>query len=104
MAIGPVTLNGTVSRAQDMSIIKHNEDAKGMTDQSNFQMQLKKEVNEHLTKVRHADNSEMEKKKHDAKEKGKNEYAGDGGRNRKQEEKKDGKVIVRGHSSFDIKI
>lgn len=71
MAIGPVTLNGTVSRAQDMSIIKHNEDAKGMTDQSNFQMQLKKEVNEHLTKVRHADNSEMEKKKHDAKEKGK---------------------------------
>ncbi|MBO5293316.1 MAG: hypothetical protein J6B10_09075 [Lachnospiraceae bacterium] len=105
MAIGPVTLNGAMSRAQDMTMLKHNEDMKGSIDQNNFQTQFQKEVKEHMTKVRHSDHSEMEQKKYDAREKGDNEYTGDGGKHRRQqEEKKDGKVIVRGRSSFDIKI
>lgn len=104
MAISPITMNGMVSRTQDVSILKQNEDAKGMTDQNNFQTQFKKEINDHMTKVHRSDDSEMEQKKYDAKEKGDNEYAGDGGRRRKKEERKDGKVIVRGRSSFDVKI
>ena len=36
MAISPLLFNGSVSRMQDVSMIKHNEDAKGMVDQTNF--------------------------------------------------------------------
>ena len=105
MSINPVTLNGTLSRVQDMTMIKHNEDMKGTVNQNNFQTQFQKEVNEHVTRVRQSDNSDMSKTRKDAKDKGDNEYAGDGGRHRKREEdKKDGKVIVRGRTSFDMKV
>lgn len=105
MSINPVTLNGTLSRVQDMTMIKHNEDTKGAVDQNNFQTQFQKEINEHVTRVRQSDDSDMAKTRKDAKDKGDNEYAGDGGRRRKRgEDKKDGKVIVRGRSSFDMKV
>ena len=59
-----------------------------------------------LSQVRQADNSEMLDKKFDAKEKGDNQYAGDGGRGKKKAPAKqtDGKVILKGAGSFDMKI
>ena len=32
MAISPILFNGSVTRMQDVSQIKHNEDMKGMVD------------------------------------------------------------------------
>lgn len=105
MAINPVTLNGTLSRVQDMTMLKHNEDTKGAVNQNHFQVQFQKEVESSVNRVHHSDDTDMAKNRKDAKDKGDNEYAGDGGRRRRQnDEKKDGKVVVRGRSSFDMKV
>lgn len=105
MAIGFVEMQGQITRAQDFTTIKHNEDTKGMVDQTNFSQQMTKQVEKQVQRVNERDNTENRQKKHDAKEKGSNEYFGDGGRNRKHEkqEKKesDGKVLLKGVNTFD---
>lgn len=105
MAIGFVELQGQITRAQDFTTIKHNEDTKGMVDQTNFSQQMTKQVEKQVQRVNEREGAENRQKKHDAKEKGSNEYYGDGGRNRKHEkmEKKesDGKVLLKGVNTFD---
>lgn len=105
MTISRVELQGQVTRAQDFATIKHNEDNKGMVDQANFQRQFDQSVDNRLRQVRQGDRAENEGKKFDAKEKGNGNYSGDGGKNRKKEEKeKDGRVFLKGQGGFDIKI
>lgn len=105
MAISPLLFNGSVSRMQDVSMIKHNEDAKGMVDQSNFQNTFHKEIDSRVNQVHQSDDLENRQQKHDAKEKGKNQYMGDGGKNRQKERKpQDGRVIPKTMSGFDMKI
>lgn len=105
MAIGPVEMNGMISRTQDFTTIKQNEDNKGMIDQNNFQNQFKQEINHQMNRVQKGDDAKQEQKKYDAKEKGNGQYSGDGGKNKKKkEEKPEGKVIIKGKSSFDMKI
>lgn len=102
MAIGFVELQGQITRAQDFTTIKHNEDTKGMVDQTNFGQQMTKQVEKQVYRVNERDKAENRQKRHDAKEKGSNEYYGDGGRNRKQEKKEsDGKVLLKGVNTFD---
>ena len=104
MALGPVELNGVISRTQDYSTIKHNEDNKGVVNQHNFQSQFEKTIDIKHTQVIKGDDIRKEDRKFDAKEKGDNEYYRNGGRQKKKEEKADGKVTVKGSRSFDIKI
>lgn len=105
MTISRVELQGQLTRAQDFTNIKHNEDNKALVDQSNFQRQFDQSVETRIRQVHQSDRAENEGKRFDAKEKGNGHYAGDGGQKRKKEEKeKDGKVVLRGRSSFDIKI
>lgn len=108
MAISPLLYNSTVTRMQDVTSIKHNEDVKGMVDQANFQTSFHKEINTKLNQVHKSDNTEYHQKKFDAKDKGDNEYAGDGGKRRdnrsSRDSKADGKVIPKTHSGFDMKI
>jgi hypothetical protein len=105
MTISRVALQGQVTRAQDFTTIKQNEDNKGMVDQTNFQRQFDQSVDNRLRQVNQGDRAENEGKRFDAKEKGSGSYEGDGGRGRKKEEKEqDGKVLIKGRSSFDIKI
>lgn len=102
MAIGFVEMQGQITRAQDFTTIKHNEDTKGMVDQTNFGQQMTKQVEKQAQRVNEREKLENRQKRHDAKEKGSNEYYGDGGRNRKQEKKEpDGKVLLKGVNSFD---
>lgn len=102
MAIGFVEMQGQITRAQDYTTIKHNEDTKGLVDQSNFGQQMTKQVEKQTQRVNERDRMEYRQQKHDAKEKGNNEYHGDGGRNRKQTKKEsDGKVLLKGVSTFD---
>ena len=105
MTISRVELQGQVTRAQDFTTIKQNEDNKGMVDQANFQRQCDQTVDTKLRQVHQGERAENEGKKFDAKEKGNGNYSGDGGKNRKKEEKeKDGKVFLKGQGGFDIKI
>lgn len=104
MAIGPVELNGTISRMQDYSTIKQNEDNRGIVNQQTFQSRFEKEIDNRHRQVTKGDDTNREDKKFDAKEKGAGEYYGNGGRRRKKEENKNGKVTIKGQSSFDMKI
>lgn len=104
MAIGPVILNGVVSTSQDYSNIKQNEDNKAMIHQQSFQVQFEKQIDIRHTRVVQNEQMRKEERKFDAREKGDNEYTGDGGTKRKREENVNGKVIVKGHASFDMKI
>lgn len=103
MAIGFVEMQGQITRAQDFTTVKHNEDAKGLVDQSNFGQQMTRQIEKQTQRVNEKDKTENRQKKFDAKEKGNNQYAGDGGRNRKKEKKEpDGKVLLKGVSTFEI--
>jgi len=104
MAISPMMFNGSVTRMQDITPVKHNEDVKGMVDQTNFQNTFHKQIDNKLNQVHQSDNAENRQRKFDAKDKGDNEYAGDGGQKRKQEKNMDGKVIAKTHRSFDMKV
>lgn len=102
MAFGSIEIT-TITRTQDYTQIKQNEDYKGLTDQTNIGRQIQEETRQRAQEVKNSDNAEWHNKKFDAKEKGGSEYAGDGGDRRKQKKKED-KVVIKGHSGFDIKI
>ena len=105
MAIGPVELNGAMTRLQDLTSQKHNEDIKGIVDQSNYHTQFNKEIGNKLNQVHKSDDTNNKEAKYDAKEKGHGSYEGDGGkRHNKEEKKQDGKVTPKTFGNFDIKI
>ncbi|MGN0376050.1 MAG: hypothetical protein ACI4ED_00285 [Suilimivivens sp.] len=105
MTISRVELQGQVTRAQDFTTIKQQEDNKGLVDQTNYQRKVDRNVDVKAHQVQQGDRTENEGKRFDAKEQGNGTYYGDGGRRRKKEEKdKDGRVVLKNHSSFDIKI
>ena len=107
MGLGPLELSGVLQRTQDIATIRHNEEHKGQVDQNHFVDRLNKE---YKTLGDAFANEEFEQKKFDAKEKGSNEYTGDGGRHKKDEDAhshghdKEGVRIKMSESSFDIRI
>ena len=103
MAIGFVEMQGQITRAQDFTTVKHNEDTKGLVDQSNFGQQMTRQVEKQTQRVNEKNKTKNHQKKFDAKEKGGSEYHGDGGRNRKKQSREpDGKVLLKGVSTFEI--
>lgn len=102
MAFGAIELT-TISRAQDYTTIKHNEDNKVNVDQTNFSEQFQKTTEQNIREVHSSDDPKWHEKKPDAKEKGNGQYSGDGGKRRK---KKPGceQVVVKGRTGIDIKI
>lgn len=108
MAFSAIELT-TITRSQDYTTIKQNEDYKGMVDQNNIGQQVQKQTQQLTREVHDSDNAAWYKKQPDAKEKGGNGYAGDGGRNREKKGKQENQekheqVLVKGRQSFDIKI
>ena len=101
MAFGAIEFT-TISRSQDFSIVKHNEDNKGFVDQANFSQQVEKNAEQRVREVHSSDDTEWRQQNPDAKEKGNNEYQGDGGRHRRQ--RADGRVVVKGQGGFDMKV
>lgn len=105
MTISRVELQGQITRAQDFTNIKHNEDTHASVQQSQIMKSNDKAVELKLHQVNDAEHTENRQKKFDAKEKGSNQYEGDGGQKRKKEAEEDGKVIVKGAKPvFDFKI
>lgn len=106
MAIGLVELQGSVQRLQDYAQLKHNDDNKGVVMQSQLARDAKETQEDKANTVRRGDDVNNGQKRFDAKDKGSNEYTGDGGRYRNNAERnKDGKVIIKGEGSIlDIRI
>lgn len=102
MAFGAIDLT-TISRAQDYSIIKQNEDNKGMVAQTIISQDIQKNTEQRIREVHSSDDSDWHDKNPDAKEKSNSEYFGDGGKRRKGARKQE-RVVVKGRSSFDMKI
>ena len=101
MAFGSIEFT-TISRAQDYSAIKHNEDNKGFVDQTNIIQQTEKTTEQRIREVHSSDDTQWHQKNPDAKEKGNNEYKGDGGRNRKRGSSE--RMAVKSRGGFDMKI
>lgn len=101
MAINPIDL-AAVTRTQDYSIIKHNDDQKPVAQQSTLVQQTQKDDRQKASEVVRQEQAQWHEKGFDAREKGDNEYSGDGGKKRKKEKRE--QVIVNGHKGFDIKI
>lgn len=99
MAIGPIELQGMNLRTQDFQGLKNSENQKPIMDNMNYQTQVQKNVETNVEFVHDKDSAEFSKGDSNQ---NKNEYAGDGGRNRKKN--KDGKVIDKSVRSFDMKV
>jgi len=97
-----------IVRAQDYTIIKHNEDVKNDVDQNNFGIARDRRETQQNTEVVNTSESRWNSKDPDAREKGSNEYYGDGGSSRRESrpEKPQDKVVVKGPmgGGFDLKI
>ena len=102
MAFGSIEIV-SLTRTQEYTTIKHQEDSKGFVNQSGIGQQIEKKTEQMAHEVHSSDNAGWHNKKFDARDKGANEYSGDGGKKRRQNEKQD-KVVVKGHQGFDIKI
>lgn len=107
MGIGPLELSGGMTRVQDFANMRSAEEARPVADQAAFSDKLHKEIREKSETVKRGDDVDYEEKKFDAKEKGSNEYEGDGGKKRRNDgvTTADGSVKVKSvQSIFDVRI
>ncbi len=105
MALGPIELNVTVTRVQDYTALKHNEDIRPNIQQMDMSRQGLKEADLKSTFVQKMDETTNDQKKHDAKEKGKNQYMGDGGKKRPGTKiPQEGAVVKKEQGGFDFRI
>ena len=70
---------------------------------TNFSQQMDKQTEQMTKQVTGSDQADWYNQKQDAKEKGKNEYRGDGGRKRKKQDAPD-RATRKDRGGFDIKI
>ncbi len=103
MAISPILLNGSIQQTDNVLHNQVKQAEKGMVDQGNIQIQEEKKEQRRAKQVVNADETMFKENRFDAKEKGRNEYSGDGGKHRKKF-KGDGKVVAKSVGGFDIKI
>lgn len=92
----------SIPRVQDFTTIKHQEDTRAALAQMNMNQQSGKEIQKNSQQVNQTQEVMWQQKKFDAKEKGSNEYSGDGGK--KRGGKPTAQVVVKGQQGFDIKI
>lgn len=106
MSISRIELQGQITRAQDFTNIKHNEDQHSNVQQSVISRQSGKAAELKLHHVNDSEETQNYQKKFDAKEEGSNQYQGDGGGQRKKKRPpEDGRVVVKGPThGFDLKI
>lgn len=103
MAFGSIEIV-SLTRTQEYTTIKQQEDNKGFVNQTNIGQQLDKKTEQLAREVNSSDNAQWQNKKFDAREKGSNEYSGDGGKKRRDQKDRQEQVVIKGHQSFDMKI
>lgn len=104
MAVGAIQ-NATIARVQDYSTIKQNEDNKGYMNQVSISQDREEDTQQKARQVRSGEEADWKNKRQDAREKGSNEYHGDGGRKRRGTNPSEQMVVKdRPRQSFDMKI
>ena len=108
MGLSPIEISGAMSRVTDFAVLKQQDDQKAVVNQLNYTGTVEKQAEDRSNTVERGNNADNNQKKFDARDKGSNEYAGDGGRQKqgKNESVGDGLVRPKGlnQSSFDIRI
>lgn len=99
MAMGTINIV-TMTRTQDFTAIKQNEDNKAAMTQMTMGQQEDKAIKQRSQKVVQKEETQWHQRKFDAKEKGDNQYSGDGGKKRRET----GQVVVKGQQGFDVKV
>jgi len=104
MSMGSINIV-TMTRSQDFTVIKQNEDNKGALTQMNLVRQEDKEVKQRSQQVVQKEETQWHQRKFDAKDQGDNQYAGDGGRYRKNGKQVEQVIVKTGQQGgFDVKI
>ena len=99
----PLEFSGVISRSQDMTMYKQNEEVKPMVEQQTILHNIQKDSDIKQEQVRQTKDEDMDRK-YDAKEgNGGNEYYSSD-KNKKKQQEEDGQVKIKGQASFDIKI
>lgn len=103
MAMGPVEIAAT-QRMADVSPVKHQENVRPMQEQMNMQTEMAKEVQHLSEQVVSKAEMQMGNQRHDASEKGKNEYISGGRVRIKRKDGKEEELSPKESSIFDISI
>ena len=105
MAISPILMSGVVQRADDVSVIKNQQDNRPMVEQQNVQTQMAKKVDAQRRQVVTPENSNKTDTHADAREKGKNSYFfRKKAKAVKKEETQENHVVKKTTGGFDMKI
>ena len=86
---------GVMATSTDVTSIKAAEEARPYADQQNFQAQFKDEVENQQHSVNAKNDISQGEMNANAEDKGSNEYMGDGGKNRRRNQKDDEEVRER---------
>ncbi len=103
MAIAPIYMNGMITATPDITNVKLSDDNKAALMQSDSENTVMQEADEHVNQVRSKDNSDNNPGDSDAADGSRNQYAGDGGRQRKRKDSF-GKVVKKQQGGFNITI
>ena len=102
--ISPIELSGVLSRTQDIANLRHNEDNRAAMDHVNVQSHADVRGEETVHTVKETSGSDNTDTKHDAKEKGKNEFMDIRKKNRKAKAQDEVVRVKSPSSGFDLKI
>ncbi|MDD5949140.1 MAG: hypothetical protein PUC39_05380 [Lachnospiraceae bacterium] len=83
MSVTPVTLQMTIPMTNDMAQVQNNENMRANTEHMQFANAAEKQTKVNRETVIQKDSTEFPEYRYDAREKGSNEYQGNGGRKRK---------------------
>lgn len=88
MAVSPLTLQMTVPMTNDMAQIQNQENTRANTEHMQFANANEKQAQVKHETVIQKDSADFAEYRYDAKEKGNNEYSGNGGKKRKAPKEK----------------
>ena len=101
MAIGMVEMQGMINRTQDFQQLQHFENEKGALYQSNQQVQVEQNVDNHINQVHEKDKA-AEQNNADGGD-GKQYTNGRNGQPKKKQPQQD-RIIKKSTMAFDVKI
>lgn len=106
MGISPILANSVIQRADDVALLKNQQDTRPAVEQQNAQAQVEKKVQEQHRQVIASEENQQTDTHADAREKGKNAYFRRKKINKEAEKEapKDGVVVKKTTGGFDIKI
>lgn len=101
----PVEFCSVIQRTQDVSTLKQNEEQRPLVEQQNITSTIQKEAVTKHEQVVKKDKNQMGDEKYDAREKGKGQYYSNRkGNNNTEKNNDEGRVELKSHTSFDIRI